>query len=374
MKSVLKRLTKKRVHNQLSEEKFNEAKVIDGSPNGIFNFNETNHMWATKLYLKMKDRTWFPNQVDISKDVVNYQKLSPEKKRAYDLVLAQLISNDSIQSNQLADRINPYITSPIINACLITQAMEEVNHSYSYAVMAEDVAKDTQRIYTMSKHDEELARKNLAVENMYEVLFEPDASNPLKRLWYDFKYKKLHIEYTPSKEDMLLACAANQVLEELVFPGGFVVIHSLEDDLPGSSSMIAEIQKDETLSHVELFKRIFRQIVTEEFDNKVPENVKERIYGVIKNIVKAEKRWTKYVSKGLPGFSGATIDIFVEGKGNSVCKNLLLEPLYPKYKYDPLDKLLKAHLKGGLDSKKSKTNFFERNVADYSNDPIEYDI
>ena len=371
---MLKKLKRKRIFNQMSDEGFREARVLGGNPSGILNFNDTNHSWATEIYLKMKDRTWFSSQVDISKDIVNYQKLTKAKKRSYDLVLAQLIADDSIQTNQLADRINPYITSPIINACIITQDMEEVNHSYSYAVMAEDIAKDTDRIYEMAKHDSELAKKNLAVENMYETLSTPYANNILKKAWYKIKHGVMHIEYNPTKKDMLLACAANQILEELVFPGGFVVIHSLEHDLPGSSSMIAEIQKDETLSHVELFKRIFRQIITEDFYNKVPSDIKERIYAVIKNMTEAEKRWTKYVSKGLEGFSEATIDIFIEGKANSVCKNLLLEPLYAKQEYDPLNKLLVSHLKGGNGNLKSKTNFFERNVADYGNDVIEYDI
>lgn len=371
---MLTKLKRKRIFNQNSKEKINEAKVLNGNPTGVMDFNRTNHGWATDIYLNMKERTWFPNQVDISKDIVNYQNLNKITKRSFDLVLAQLIANDSIQSNQLADRINPYITSPIINACLITQDMEEVNHSYSYAVMAEDIAQDTDRIYDMAKHDEELAIKNLAVENMYEILNRPYATSKFKEYINYLKYDIIGLEYHPTKEDMLLACAANQVLEELVFPGGFVIIHSLEKDLPGSSSMIAEIQKDETLSHVELFKRIYRQIIAEDFNNKVPEKIKERIYTVIRNMADAEKRWTKYASKGLSNFSDATIDIFVEGKANSVCKNLLLEPLYEKYEYDPLNKLLVSHLKGGNNSKKSRTNFFERNVADYGNDVIEYDI
>jgi len=371
---MLKKLNRKKIFNQMSNESINDARVLGGNPTGVMDFNRTNHAWATEIYLKMKDRTWFPNQVDISKDIVSYQNLNSRKLRSYDLVLAQLIANDSIQSNQLADRINPYVTSPIINACLITQDMEEVNHSYSYAVMAEDIAQDTSRIYDMAKNDEALAKKNKAVEDMYEVLNKPYTTNKINAMFNYIKHDILKIEYRPSNEDMLLACAANQVLEELVFPGGFVVIHSLERDLPGSSAMIAEIQKDETLSHVELFKHIFRQILAEEFYNQVPERIKDSIYDVIGKMVEAEKAWTRYASKGLEGFSDATIDIFIEGRANSVCKNLRLEPMFDKHEYDPLNRLLTSHLKGGEDANKSRSNFFEANVADYGNDPIEYDI
>ena len=213
-------LQPKKIFNQESKEATVDARIINGNPNGVFNYNSTSHAWAVDLYDKMLDRTWFPKQVDLTKDAVNYPVLSPEYKRAFDLVLAQLIADDSIQTNQLVDRINMYITSTIVNACVIRQSFEESLHSQSYAVIAETVCIDIDRIYNMKDHDPELYRKNQAVEDMYMSLYDGD-------------------EITA--EDFLLAAGANQVLEELVFPGGFVVIHSMDHVMPGSSEMIAEI-------------------------------------------------------------------------------------------------------------------------------------
>ena len=118
-------MTEKKIFNQDSKERFEEAKMINGNPNGIFNFNKTPHSVARSIYKKMCNRTWFPEQVNISKDKINYSTLTPKEKKAYDLVLAQLITNDSIQVNQLMDKINSYITSPIVNAALARQAAEE---------------------------------------------------------------------------------------------------------------------------------------------------------------------------------------------------------------------------------------------------------
>ena len=115
----------KKIFNTESQEAFMDAKIVGGNPNGIMNFNRCPHSFAYPLYKKMIARTWFPDDVNISKDKVNYSTLNPEEKRMYDLVLAQLIANDSIQANQLADKINGYITSPIVNACLIRQSSEE---------------------------------------------------------------------------------------------------------------------------------------------------------------------------------------------------------------------------------------------------------
>lgn len=121
------------------------------------------------------------------------------------------------------DSINQYVTSPIVNACLSRQSMEEANHSFSYSIMAEDICQDTERIYELWKHDEELALKNKAVADMYKILYQGSE---------------------PTKEDILLAFAANQVLEELVFPSGFAFFFSIEQIMVGSAEMIREIAKD----------------------------------------------------------------------------------------------------------------------------------
>lgn len=215
-------MEEKKIFNLDSEEKFEECRILGGNPSGILNFNKTKHKWAKSLWDNMQERTWFVGHINVSQDKANYGKLRPEYKRTYDLVLAQLITNDSIQTNQLMDKINSYITSPIVNACLSKQSTEEALHSFSYAVMAEDIAQDTDRIYNMHKHDEELYLKNKAVQDMYTNMYNE--------------------EQELSKEDLLVAFCANQILEELVFPGGFAAMFTIGDEMPGTSMMIAEIK------------------------------------------------------------------------------------------------------------------------------------
>lgn len=351
-------LTKKKIFNTSSTEKFMECKVLGGNPNGIINFNRTPHKFFHTLYKNMLARTWFPEQVNISKDKTNYSKLTPAEKRAYDLVLAQLIANDSIQTNQLMDSLNSYITSPVINACIAQQAAVEALHSESYAVMAEDICQDTDRIYEMHLYDEELMLKNKSVEEMYTNLHQPMVPNKDGSYTY----------FPPSKEDILLAMVANQILEELVFPGGFAVMLTLGSKMVGSAEMIVEIMKDETLSHVPLFYSMFRCAVDEEYDGAIPNIVIRKAHELITNMVYAEKRWTNYVSKGILGFSRKVVDIFVENKADSVCKNLRLPTIYNRTEHDLLGKLLSERLRGG--TYESRSNFFEVNATEYSKGSI----
>ena len=637
----------RKLYNNETDEKFNEAKIINGNPNGIFNFNGTNHKWATELFLKMQERTWYPGQCNISKDKVNYSKLTKEARRSYDLFLAQLIANDSIQTMQLMANANNIITSPIVNACIGKQASEEINHcliegteiltstgfinlnqltlndevanyhltkdvtfnkpkdvfhydydgpmyhitgdnynqvvtynhrvltyidgvatvteasdfdlsinselpvginlksnesvvledidklrllylhngsrlvgdhyelfitkdkateieelfgkldisykingilddriarthihytfssiyylnnnlewvnltnlsscyysnildyyislyckvtddgisnelisedyildklmliafyagrrltydkleggiitihidnvasipstdltieakdyigkvyccevdtgfiicrydgnifitgnSHSYAVMVEDICKDTDRIYNLAKYEPELHAKNKAVEELFS-----------------------EVTSIVTDDDKLLTFAGNQILEELVFPGGFVGLYSFEDLMPGTSELIQEIHKDETLSHVELFKNIYRTALDEVYDGVVPKELEVKIHKLIKGMVEAEVKWTTYASDGLPGFSPEAVKVFIEGQANNICKNLRVPKLYEDNKINPLRKILVSRLKGG--ELESRTNFFEGNVAEYSTGSLIMDL
>ena len=95
----------------------------------------------------MLANTWFPEEVNMTLDKRDYANdLTPEEKIGYDRALAQLIFMDSLQTNNLIDNVNPYITSPEINLILVRQAFEEALHSQSYAVMVESISANTDEI------------------------------------------------------------------------------------------------------------------------------------------------------------------------------------------------------------------------------------
>jgi len=333
------------IYNLESKEDFNQAKIIGGNPNGIANFTKTNHKWAKNLWDLMISYNWFPSEVDLSKDNSNYKNiLSVEEKEAYDLCVSQLITNDSIQTNQLVDSINPYITSPIVNACLTRQAYEEANHSKSYAVMVEDICDNTDEIYNLHNFNEQLKRKNNSVGDMYKKI-NNSSNNEI------------------NKDDLIMAFVANQILEELVFPGGFITIWSLGKKMPGSAEMISFIERDESGTHVPLFKNIFRTAINENYNGIVPNYLLTKIYKLIEHMTNEEIIWTKYLTRNLLGFSEEAIELFIKGQANSICNNLKIDLLYPNIKISPLMRLYDEYSKL---KRKGKTNFFEKKVGDYS--------
>lgn len=336
--------TTKKLYDTETLEKHSEARIIGGRPDGEIDFNDTPHTWAVTIYKNMCKRTWFTSQIPLMDDAVAYTTSLTEKERfMYDLTLAQLIPNDSIQSNQLADRINSYVTSPVVNACLIRQASEEVVHSEQYSVMAAEVVKDSARITNLKYTNSELMLKNKAVADMYDSLYGGD---------------------DPTDDDLMMIFGANQILEELVFPGGFVAIYSLESKMIGSAQAISEIHKDESLSHVPLFMNIFRSAIAEEYNKIVTPYLVQKLSDLIAKMAESEIRWLNYLTAGVFGFSETANRNLIETQANSVCRNLRIPYIYNEHKENPLGKILQSHLKGG--SITSRGAFFEVNVVEYS--------
>ena len=129
--------------------------------------------------------------------------------------------------------------------------------------------------------------------------------------------------------------------------------------------------KDETLSHVPLFSHIFKTTVREEYNSLIPEDIVTSSIDMIKSMVKAEIRWTEYVALDTLGFSKEAIRILVEGQANSVCENIGINNIYETQTNNPLGKMLKERLKGGMLS--TRTAFFEKNPVDYSKGTIAMD-
>lgn len=325
-------------YNPTSTETFSQAKIINGNPNGIINYNDTPHKWATSIYELMQSYTWFTQECNVAQDKVSYANATDAERYMYDMALGQLITNDSVQTKQLVNSISDIITSPVVNACLARQAYEESQHSHTYSVTAAEVCQDSDRIYTLHEREPALARKNEAVANMYARVNQKGE--------------------TPTDSEKLLAFVANQILEELVFPGGFTALWSL--GWTGTCKAISFIERDEAGTHVPLFKNIFNSTVREV---GISDDTISTALDMISTMADEEKIWTKHITKGALGFSDKAIDMLIEYKANSVCKNLRLPLLYEETNGGPL---MSIHERYSMLSKnKTKSNFFEVPVGDY---------
>jgi ribonucleoside-diphosphate reductase beta chain len=334
----------KLIYNPDSQESLNDRRTFGGNPDGMLNFTKPKYTWATNLWDTMEANTWFPKEVQMTADAKDYKYLTPSEKRMYDLVLSQLIFMDSLQTNNIMDNMNPYITAPEINAILSRQSYEEANHSKSYAVMVESISDNTDEIYDMWKTDAQLLKKNKFIADTFA---------------------KLGNE--PTDTNIVLAMFANQILEGMYFYAGFAAMYALgkSGKMLGSSQMIRFIQRDE-ITHLLLFQNMIlstKQERPELFTKELEEEVRQ----MIRDAVKIESDWGKYVTQGQ--ILGLTDDIIVQYIQYLADQRLIAVGYEAEYNV--------KHPIPWVDSYASfndqRVNFFEGNVVNYSKGSINFD-
>lgn len=337
-------INRKKIYNPESNEHVNDRQIFGGNPTGIFELNNIKYQWAYNLWEVMLNNTWFPKEVDLTRDANDYKNLTENEKTAYDKALSQLIFMDSLQTNNIIDNINPYVTAPEINLILVRQSFEEALHSQSYAVMVDSISQNTQEIYDLWRKDMMLKHKNDAIAAVYEQLSKE-----------------------PSEENFLKACFANQILEGIYFYSGFAYLYTLarSGKMLGTAQMIRFIQRDE-VTHLTLFKNLINTLRRDK-PYLFTENLKNDVIEMFKKAVELESSWGRYITQGqILGLTNEIVDQYIKYLADDRLSSVGFEKIYnvnnPIKWVDDFARF-----------NDQKTNFFEGTVTNYSKGSLSFD-
>lgn len=317
----------------------NARRLICGPSDELMAVTPLKHKWAWEVLDVMEANTWYPQEIDLSRDVKDYKmKLTDGERRMYDKALAFLSNLDGIQFNNLTLNIGRHITSPEVSMCISRQAWEEAVHVKSYSAMIEAVALDPMEVYMAFEKDKMLAKKNEYILAQSRILKD---------------------DFTP--RNFALAVVANVALEGIYFMSGFLSFFVLARNgkMLGSADMIRLIRRDEVGTHLELFLNMYRTLQEENpeiFDAQFYEDARQ----IIRNAVGLETEWGKYIiSDGVLGLTDGIIEDYLKFLGNDRAALLGLGELYPNVK-NPV-----AWVDEFAETNNNEANFFETKVTSY---------
>ncbi|CAX29573.1 ribonucleotide-diphosphate reductase subunit beta [Helicobacter pylori] len=337
-------VSRKKIYNPDSTESVNERKIFGGNPTSMFDLNKIKYQWADHLWKTMLANTWFAEEVSMNDDKRDYLKLSTEEKIGYDRALAQLIFMDSLQTNNLIDNVNPFITSPEINLCLVRQAYEEALHSHAYAVMVESISANTEEIYDMWRNDMQLKSKNDYIAQVY-----------------------MELAKNPTEENILKALFANQILEGIYFYSGFSYFYTLarSGKMLGSAQMIRFIQRDE-VTHLILFQNMINALRNERADLFTPQLINE-VIEMFKKAVEIEASWGDYITQGkILGLTSSLIEQYIQFLADSRLSKVGIAKVYGVQ--HPI-----KWVESFSSFNEQRSNFFEARVSNYAKGSVSFD-
>lgn len=281
-----------------------------------------NDMW--EMYKKHMASFWTAEEIDLSADLSDWEKLNAGEKHFITHVLAFFAASDGIVLENLVEKFCSEIQVPEARCFYGFQIAMENIHSETYSLLIDTYIKDA---------------------NKKDQLFEAVNNFPVIR--DKAQWAMNWINTTNTFAERLVAFAA---VEGIFFSGSFCAIFWLKKRsmMPGLTFSNELISRDEGL-HCDFACLLYSHLQTQ--------LSKERIYEIIGNAVEIEKR---FVSDALPveliGMNSKLMCQYIE----CVADRLIFCLGYPKLynSTNPFDWMDLISLEG-------KTNFFEKRVGEY---------
>ena len=283
-----------------------------------------NDIW--EMYKKQVDCFWRPEEIDLSKDLVDWHKLDDNEKYFISMILAFFAASDGIVLENLALRfINDVQISEARAFYGFQVAMENI-HSHTYSLL----------IDTYIKNDDEKTKLFNAIENFECIKKKAD--------WA----KKWINDNRSSFDTRLVAFAC---VEGIFFSGAFCSIYWLKKRglMPGLTFSNELISRDEAL-HCE-----FAVLLHNKLERKID---KSRVREIIKEAVDIE---IEFICDALPcklvGMNSELMSQYIQFVADRLIVQLGYKKIYNVENCFPWMELI---------SLQGKTNFFEKRVSDYA--------
>lgn len=299
--------------------------ILTENPNRYVMFPIEDHdIW--KQYKKQMDCFWRAEEVDLSKDYKDWEKLTSNEKHFIKMVLAFFAASDGIVLENLGMRFMSEVQISEARAFYGFQIMMENIHSEMYSLLIDSYIKDK----------EEKTKLFKAVEN-FECINK-------KANW---AIKWIH-DKRSAFATRLIAFAC---VEGIFFSGSFCAIYWLKKRglMPGLTFSNELISRDEGM-HTD-----FAVLLYTKLQKKIS---KARIYEIIKEAVEIEK---EFICEALPcrliGMNQDNMKQYIEFVADRLVVQLGYDKIYNSA--NPFDFMEMISIEG-------KTNFFEKRVGDYS--------
>ena len=279
-----------------------------------------------QMYKKQVDCFWRAEEIDLTKDVDNWNTLNADERYFISMILAFFAASDGIVLENLASRFMTDVQVSEARAFYGFQIAMENIHSTTYSLLIETYIKD----------QTEKSKLFNAIEHF-----------PCIKKKSDWAQKWIH----DNRSSFATRLVAFACVEGIFFSGAFCSIFWLKKRglMPGLTFSNELISRDEAL-HCEFAILLYSKLV-----KKID---KARIHEIIKEAVEIE---TEFICEALPckliGMNAELMTQYIQFVADRLCVQLGYKKIYNVENCFSWMQLI---------SLESKCNFFEKRVSDYA--------
>lgn len=273
-----------------------------GNPVNVARYDQQKHPIFEKLIEKQISFFWRPEEVDVSKDRVDFGKLTHAEKHIFTSNLKYQTLLDSVQGRSPNIAFLPIISLPELETWVETWSFFETIHSRSYTHILRNLFSDPSEVFDDIVVNDEIKRRATDISKYYDDLI---FATQLYQTQGEGKHvvdgEEHEITQRTLKKQLFLCMNSVNALEAIRFYVSFACTFAFAERelMEGNSKIIRLIARDENI-HLTSTQHILNLWSKGKDDPEMAEIAKEcsdEAREIFLTAVQQEKEWAKYLFK-----------------------------------------------------------------------------
>jgi ribonucleoside-diphosphate reductase beta chain len=287
--------------NRKEVDALNEPMFFGESVN-VARYDQQRHPIFEKLIEKQLSFFWRPEEVDVSKDRADWQKLTDSEKHIFISNLKYQTLLDSIQGRSPNVALLPIVSIPELETWIETWSFSETIHSRSYTHILRNLFTDPSEVFDDIVRNEEINKRAKDISKYYDdLIFYTQLYQTHGLGEHQVNGQTYVVTLRDLKKKLYLAVNSINALEAIRFYVSFACTFAFSEReiMEGNSKIIKLIARDENL-HLTSTQHIINLWASGKDDPEMQEISMEcfqEAKQIFMDAVDQEKEWAKYLFK-----------------------------------------------------------------------------
>ena len=322
------------IFNQKINDTLKEPMFFGDSVN-VARFDQQKFEMFEKLTEKQLSFFWRPEEIDVSKDKIDFGKLLPNEKHIFISNLQYQILLDSVQGRSPNIAFLPIVSLPELENWIETWAFSETIHSRSYTHIIRAIVNEPGAVFDEIMKTEEIIQRATSVSKHYDKLIKQTQAYLLNGEGeHQIDGKPLTINMYSLKRQLYLTLMSVNILEAIRFYVSFACSFAFAERkvMEGNAKIIKLIARDEALhlTGTQHMLNLMRDGKDDPDMQAIAIECEAEVIQMFKDAANQEKEWAEYLFKdgSMIGLNAQILKQYLEYITNIRMSALNMQPIF----------------------------------------------
>jgi ribonucleoside-diphosphate reductase beta chain len=306
-----------------------------GNSVNVARFDKQKFEIFEKLTEKQLSFFWRPEEIDVTKDKIDFNKLLPNERHIFISNLQYQILLDSVQGRSPSIAFLPIVSLPEVENWIETWSFSETIHSRSYTHIIRAIVNEPGVVFDDIMKTDEIIKRAESVSEKYDELIKCTQAYLLHgegALMVDSN--NVEMDLYCLKKKLYLTLVSVNILEAIRFYVSFACSFAFAERklMEGNAKIIKMIARDEAL-HLVGTQHMLNLMGSGKDDpdmQKIAQESKDEVIDMFKEACEQEKEWAEYLFRdgSMIGLNAEILKQYLEYITNIRMNALGLKPIF----------------------------------------------